>query len=84
LQIFLNEKFLLQREERESIFSGKVSSIKDISKYLPELKIDDNFRIIQQNEYRDMVWQTFLYQPILNFMKANCKVPSSDVLLSSQ
>jgi hypothetical protein len=80
LQIFPNEDFLKPGEDRESIFSGKDSSVKAISKYLSEHKRDDYFKLMQQNKYRGVVQQTLIDQPIPNFINANCNAPFSDAL----
>jgi hypothetical protein len=47
-------------DEREPIFSGKDSSVNDISKDLSEHKRYDYFKIMQQNKYRCVVQQTLI------------------------
>jgi hypothetical protein len=77
LQIFPNEELVKLEEDRLFNFSDKEFTVKHVSKLLSEDRRQHHFKLVQDNKYRGVVWQTLINQPISNFMDANCNVPFS-------
>jgi hypothetical protein len=71
MEIFPNEDYSKSEEENISLFSYKESSVKDISKYLPDHRRNEYFKAMEHNKYRDVLQQTIYDQSLSNFMNSN-------------